>query len=152
MTGGRAPRQKGNRLERTIVRLLKDAVLGAERVPLSGSAGGSYCGDISAPLLGSDRTIECNARKDGFRELYIWLDGRDALIIRARPARAACRPSLFGEPNQKVSKAGRSYASALSRFATAMQGNGFASRSFRKARRLNSCGFPTATRLVCKDH
>ena len=83
MSGGRKSRDKGNRLERAIVRLLQDAGLGAERVPLSGSAGGSYCGDISVPLLGRDLTVECKARKDGFRELYTWLDGRDALIVRA---------------------------------------------------------------------
>ncbi len=33
--GGRTSRQKGNRLERAIVRLLQDHGLGAERVPLS---------------------------------------------------------------------------------------------------------------------
>jgi hypothetical protein len=80
---GCASRQKGNRLERAIVRLLQDQGFGAERVPLSGSAGGSYCGDISVPLLGIDRTIECKARANGFRELYPWLDGRDALIVKA---------------------------------------------------------------------
>jgi Holliday junction resolvase len=83
MTGGRKSRDKGNRFERAIVRLLQDHGFGAERVPLSGSAGGSYCGDISVPLLGRDLTVECKARKDGFRELYAWLDGRDALVVRA---------------------------------------------------------------------
>src|SRR5262249_3399022 len=83
MTGGRKSRQKGDRLERAIVRVLQERGFGAERVPLSGSAGGSYCGDISVPLLGRDLTVECKARKDGFRELYAWLDGRDALIVRA---------------------------------------------------------------------
>jgi Holliday junction resolvase len=41
MTGGRAPRDKGNRLERAIVRLAQDYGLGAERMPLSGAVGGS---------------------------------------------------------------------------------------------------------------
>jgi hypothetical protein len=40
--GGRASRDKGSRLERAIVRLFQDHSLGAERIPLSGSAGGSY--------------------------------------------------------------------------------------------------------------
>jgi Archaeal holliday junction resolvase (hjc) len=83
MTGGRAPRAKGNRFERALVRLLQDSGFGAERVPLSGSAGGSYCGDISVPLLGRDLTVECKARANGFASLYQWLDGRDVLIIRA---------------------------------------------------------------------
>jgi len=38
--GGRRSRQKGDRFERAIVRLLQAAGLGAERRPLSGSAGG----------------------------------------------------------------------------------------------------------------
>jgi Holliday junction resolvase len=81
--GGRKPRQKGNRFERALVRLLQDAGLGAERVPLSGSAGGSFSGDVSIPLLGRDLVVEAKARANGFRELYGWLEGRDALIVRA---------------------------------------------------------------------
>jgi Holliday junction resolvase len=83
MTGGRASRDKGNRLERAVVRLLQDHGLAGERVPLSGSAGGSYLGDLSVPVLGVDRTVECKSRKDGFRELYAWLQARDLLIIKA---------------------------------------------------------------------
>jgi Holliday junction resolvase len=81
--GGRASRQKGDRFERAIVRLLQAAGLGAERVPLSGSAGGKYSGDLTVPVLGVDRTVECKSRKDGFRELYSWLQARDVLIIKA---------------------------------------------------------------------
>jgi hypothetical protein len=51
MKGGKGSREKGNRTERAIVRALQDHGLGAERVPLSGSAGGSYLGDLTAPLL-----------------------------------------------------------------------------------------------------
>jgi Holliday junction resolvase len=83
MKGGRASRQKGNRLERAIVRLLQDHGLGAERVPLSGSAGGSFSGDVTTPLIGRDLTIECKSRANGFLKLYTWLEGRDALIIKA---------------------------------------------------------------------
>jgi Holliday junction resolvase len=83
MTGGGAPRQKGNRFERAIVRLLQDAGLGAERVPLSGAAGGSYCGDITVPLLGRDLVVEAKARANGFVRLYSWFEGRDVLIIKA---------------------------------------------------------------------
>jgi hypothetical protein len=82
-SGGRASRQKGNRLERAIVRLLQDAGFAAERVPLSGSAGGRYLGDINIPLLGLDRTVEVKARAHGFQQLYDWLKARDLLIVRA---------------------------------------------------------------------
>src|ERR1700730_10414282 len=81
--GGRASRDKGNRLERAVVRLLQDRGLGAERIPLSGSAGGSFSGDVTTPLIGRDLTIECKSRANGFLKLYSWLEGRDALIIKA---------------------------------------------------------------------
>jgi Holliday junction resolvase len=83
MTGGRAPRDKGNRLERAIVRLAQDYGLGAERVPLSGAVGGSYCGDLTIPVLGRDLTVEAKSRANGFREIYQWLNGRDLLIVKA---------------------------------------------------------------------
>jgi Holliday junction resolvase len=84
MTGGRAPRRKGDRVERELVRRLQDeAGLCAERVPCSGSAGGSYSGDISVPLLGRDLTVEVKARRKGFSSLYAGLENRDALCVRA---------------------------------------------------------------------
>jgi len=83
MTGGRASRQKGNRTERAIVRLLQERGLAAERVPLSGAARGRFGGDVSVPVLGVDRRVEVKCRCDGFRELYKWLDGADLLIVRA---------------------------------------------------------------------
>ena len=68
--GGRAPRVKGNRAERAIVKFLQDRGFGAERVPLSGAAGGSYRGDLTVPILNVDRVVEVKVRADGFRELY----------------------------------------------------------------------------------
>jgi hypothetical protein len=65
------------------VRLLQDHGLGAERVPLSGSAGGSYSGDITVPILGRDMVVEAKARANGFAQLYAWLEGRDVLIVKA---------------------------------------------------------------------
>jgi Holliday junction resolvase len=83
MKGGRASRDKGNRTERAIVRFLQDRGFAAERVPLSGSAGGSYLGDLTVPLLGADRVVEVKCRADGFRELYGWLTDRDLLVVKA---------------------------------------------------------------------
>jgi hypothetical protein len=83
MRGGKASRQKGNRAERAVVRFLQDRGFAAERVPLSGSAGGSYLGDLTVPVLGVDRVVEVKVRADGFRELYRWLVDRDILIVRA---------------------------------------------------------------------
>ena len=83
MSGGRSPRQKGNRAERALVAFLQDCGFAAERVPLSGSAGGRYAGDLSVPVLGVDRRVEVKVRSNGFRELYSWLGDRDFLIVRA---------------------------------------------------------------------
>jgi Holliday junction resolvase len=83
MSGGRASRDKGNRTERAVVRLLQARGFAAERVPLSGSMRGRFGGDVSVPLLGVDRRVEVKCRGDGFRELYRWLDnGTDFLIIK----------------------------------------------------------------------
>jgi Holliday junction resolvase len=81
--GGRRSRDKGNRTERALVRFLQDRGFAAERVPLSGSAGGRFAGDITIPLLGVDRIAEVKVRGIGFRQLYEWLECRDLLIVRA---------------------------------------------------------------------
>ena len=65
------------------MRALQDAGFAAERVPLSGSAGGSYCGDLTVPLLGVDRIVEVKVRARGFAQLYDWLERRDLLVVRA---------------------------------------------------------------------
>ena len=80
---GRRSRSKGARTERSIVKALLGNGIGAMRVPLSGAAGGRFAGDILLPLMGRDLCVEVKARADGFRELYCWLNGRDALIIKA---------------------------------------------------------------------
>jgi hypothetical protein len=65
------------------VRLLQELGFAAERVPLSGAARGRFGGDVSVPLLGVDRRVEVKVRKDGFRELYKWLDGKDLLVVHS---------------------------------------------------------------------
>jgi hypothetical protein len=81
--GGRRPRDKGSRAERALVRVLQGRGFAAERVPLSGSAGGRFAGDITVPLLGVDRCVEVKVRGTGFGQLYNWLEGRDLLVARA---------------------------------------------------------------------
>jgi Holliday junction resolvase len=83
MSGGRASRDKGNRAERAIVRFLQERGFAAERVPLSGSVGGSYLGDLTVPIIGIDRVVEVKVRAKGFGQLYDWLTDRDILIVRA---------------------------------------------------------------------
>jgi hypothetical protein len=81
--GGRRSRDKGNRVERAIVKYMQERGFAAERIPLSGAAGGSYIGDLTVPVLGRDRLVEVKARATGFRELYGWLTERDILIVKA---------------------------------------------------------------------
>jgi len=83
---GKAPRQKGDRSERALVKQLQLAGFAATRMPLSG--GGSrntkYTGyDVDVPLLGVDRKVEMKVRGDGFQTLYNWLEGVDLLVVRA---------------------------------------------------------------------
>jgi hypothetical protein len=80
--GGRRSRDKGNRTERAIVRLLQDHAFAAERIPLSGGAGGRYAGDLTVPVLGLDRRVEVKCRSGGFAQLYRWLANRDLLIVK----------------------------------------------------------------------
>src|SRR5262249_34541252 len=81
--GGRHSRDKGNRAERAIVRFFQDRGFAAVRVPLSGSAGGSYKGDLTIPVIGRDLVCEVKVRGNGFGQLYDWLIDRDLLIVRA---------------------------------------------------------------------
>jgi hypothetical protein len=97
--GGRASRQKGNRTERAIVRLLQERGLAAERVPLSGSARGRFNADISVPALGRDLRGEAKCRGNGFNRLYDWLAGVDFVVVRAdrKPLLVVLPLELAGE-------------------------------------------------------
>jgi hypothetical protein len=87
---GRASRDKGNRAERALVRVLQEKGFAAERVPLSGAARGRFGGDLSIPLLGIDRRVEVKVRGYGFRRLYDWMNSADLLIVKAD----RCEPLL----------------------------------------------------------
>jgi Holliday junction resolvase len=82
MSEGKASRQKGNRAERAIDNLQKERGFKAERA-LSGSAGGSYLGDLTVPIAGDSRVVEVKVRAKGFRQLYDRLVNRDILIVMA---------------------------------------------------------------------
>ena len=77
----KAQRDKGLRVEREIVNACLEVGIKAERVPLSGAAGGSYTGDI---ILCDKFRCEVKSRKDGagFRLLYKWKGLNDILIIK----------------------------------------------------------------------
>lgn len=79
--GGKASRDKGARREREFVHRLQDAGIPAERVPLSGAAGGQFSGDIR---FANRYLAECKARKDGsgFKTIEGWLTGNDFLFLQ----------------------------------------------------------------------
>ena len=107
--GGRASRDKGNRTERAIVRLLQERGIAGERVPLSGAARGRFGGDISVPALGRDLRGEAKCRGDGggFKSLYDWIEGRDFLVIRAdrKPMLVVARLELAADMVAAVERA-----------------------------------------------
>ncbi len=80
---GKFSRDKGNRTERGVVNTLQESGFAAERVPLSGAAGGKFKGDITLPLLGQDRLVEVKCQARGFKKIYGWLAGVEFLVLKA---------------------------------------------------------------------
>ena len=88
LLSGKPSRDKGARVEREIVNLLKENGLFAERVPLSGAAGGSYTGDVRFGKTCANWVGEVKARKDGsgFKTLDRWLGDNDTLFLKKNNA------------------------------------------------------------------
>jgi len=76
---GKASRDKGIRREREFCELT-----GGKRVPLSGAVGGEFSNDV---ILPNGKRVEVKARKDGFKELYRWIQDErekpDMLALKA---------------------------------------------------------------------
>ena len=61
---------------------LQEAGLAAERVPLSGAAGGRFGGDLEIPVKGIDSRFEVKCRAGGFKFLYDNITGVYGLIVK----------------------------------------------------------------------
>ncbi len=74
-------KHKGNRVENQMVKLLLDADIPAQRVPLSGQVGGLFSGDIR---IAEQYTAEVKARKngEGFATIQKWLGENDFLFLK----------------------------------------------------------------------
>lgn len=74
-------RTKGLRVEREVVAMHHAIGVNAERVPLSGAAGGSYKGDV---IIDGQLRAEVKARNEGqgFALIQRWLGDNDMLIIK----------------------------------------------------------------------
>lgn len=84
--GGRASRAKGDRREREIVNAHKAIGVHAERVPLSGAAGGSFSGDVDVYAFGPNAAplcceVKARANAQGFAQALAWLGDNDALFL-----------------------------------------------------------------------
>ncbi len=84
---------KGDRPERALVALFREWGLEARRVPLPGAVResegegiGEPQGDADIYKIGRDPPLvgECKMHKDGFKQLYAWLesDGADYLALK----------------------------------------------------------------------
>ena len=71
----KSQRRKGQEREREFAR-----AIGGRRVPLSGASEG-YPGDVVG--LGLTWEVKVRADGNGFKQLYGWLEGVDALAVRA---------------------------------------------------------------------
>ncbi|MBI3967366.1 MAG: hypothetical protein HY329_17165 [Chloroflexi bacterium] len=72
---GKASRDKGARRELEFAKLV-----GGQRVPLSGAAGGHFGEDVRLP---NGWLAQCKARADGWRTLYADLGQADLLALKA---------------------------------------------------------------------
>ena len=85
---GRMSKRKGNRIEREIVNLLKEAGVHAKRVPLSGQVGGSF-------VIEGVYRAEVKARAGRWLRDYRALEGRErCLILETGQAASAGRCEL----------------------------------------------------------
>lgn len=83
---GKASRDKGNRRERELVKRHIAMGIHAERVPLSGAAGGSFSGDVDVYVDGPDEAplvaeLKARANGEGFITLEKWLGDNDLLFL-----------------------------------------------------------------------
>ena len=93
---GRAPRQKGDRLERLAVDILQSYGLDAKRVPLSGAMRG-FKGDVVVTINGQPLQLECKSRKAGFKLFYDAIEaGNCGLVLKTdREEPLICVPLRF---------------------------------------------------------
>lgn len=78
-------KSKGSYHERKITEWLNEIGIPAKRVPLSGSLGGEWSGDIHATLDGRHVVTEVKYRdKSGFPSPFTVLEGRDMAIYKRR--------------------------------------------------------------------
>jgi hypothetical protein len=79
------PKDRGRFVENWIRDKHIENGIACERVPLSGSIGGAYDGDLAIPSIANKEfTCESKARRngEGFKVLEDWMKGKDILFIK----------------------------------------------------------------------
>lgn len=80
---GRSCKDKGSRFEREVVAAFLAGGIFAERVPLSGAAGGSFGADVDVTLPNRGiKKFECKSRARAWQDLYNYLRDNFALVIK----------------------------------------------------------------------
>jgi len=108
---GKRSRDKGARREREACEYFRSVGINAQRVPLSGSAGGDFCDDVLCKL--EDWLFRCEvkarAEAQGWVTIKKWLGNSDMLMLiedRTKPLVVQCAGLL-------VVPAGWQHADAL---------------------------------------
>ena len=80
----KARKNKGRNLENKVVSDLQEAGFAAEKIPYQSARGSDHSvgGDVSVPLCGVDRTVECKHHKVGFEKAYNALAKADVAVVR----------------------------------------------------------------------
>ena len=83
MSGGKAPKRRGDYIERKLVEWLRSQGIEAERVPLSGAVGGAFAGDIFVKFAGELKTQKWEVKgiRGSAKTLRKWLGFKDLLVI-----------------------------------------------------------------------
>lgn len=82
---GKKSRDKGGRVERKLVKLLNEIVgVVAQRVPLSGAAGGDFGGDLAIMIkevLTLTGEAKARAKAEGWKTLKKWKQDNELLFL-----------------------------------------------------------------------
>ena len=78
---GRYSRNKGARFEREVVNFAKSKGYDAKRVPLSGATW--MKSDVLLNVRGNELRCECKKRGKGWKQIYAFIEGNNALVIGA---------------------------------------------------------------------
>jgi hypothetical protein len=107
---GRRSRSKDARTERSITKALKANRVAAVRIPLSGSVGGRFAGDIVLQLMGRDLCVELKDRADGFRNrdvLIVKADRQESLVVLRLTSAAQIAKADNDAPSPRSDNSGR---------------------------------------------